>query len=406
MPHCPECHNAGRSVQRVTLQSLLRPEQQPRIGDGPYYVCLTPECTTVYYGKNGVATFTTSDLGVRFGIKETDPPQPICYCFDHTVEEIHDEIRRTGCSTVLEQIKTAMQDSGCRCEFTNPMGGCCLKTVQAAVTDAFGSMGLDEPNTPTGAADDGDCCAGDGHGRQGEHIAAGGCAARDETHGTTAATSDCCRVRSDASGPDSRRDRAGTLAAGGSVVAAVLSSACCWLPLLLIAFGASAAGVAGFFEAYRPHFIIGSVGLLGFGFYMVYFHKQRCAPDSACATPNSKLVRFNKVMLWTATALVGAFMFFPNYVGYLLATPPAVQTVRADQPLATASFHIEGMTCAGCAAGLRADIAKLPNVATVDVDYPTRTARVQYVADKPDVIVAVMQSVKSAGYSARPLKQP
>ncbi len=36
---------------------------------------------------------------------------------------------------------------------------------------------------------------------------------------------------------------------------ALLSPACCWLPLLLIAFGASAAGVSGFFETYRPYLL-------------------------------------------------------------------------------------------------------------------------------------------------------
>ena len=53
---------------------------------------------------------------------------------------------------------------------------------------------------------------------------------------------------------------------GGSVVAAVLSSACCWLPLLLLAFGASAAGVSAFFERWRPAFLVVAIGLLGAGF--------------------------------------------------------------------------------------------------------------------------------------------
>ena len=68
----------------------------------------------------------------------------------------------------------------------------------------------------------------------------------------------------------------------GAVVAAVLSSVCCWLPLALIAFGVSAGGVSGFFEIYRPH-LLGATGLLlAAGFYLVYFRKEQCAPDIAC----------------------------------------------------------------------------------------------------------------------------
>ena len=47
---------------------------------------------------------------------------------------------------------------------------------------------------------------------------------------------------------DERGQKVGLWATGGAVISAILSSACCWLPFLLIAFGASAAGVSGFFE--------------------------------------------------------------------------------------------------------------------------------------------------------------
>jgi hypothetical protein len=37
-----------------------------------------------------------------------------------------------------------------------------------------------------------------------------------------------------------------------AVVTSIVASACCWLPLLLIAFGFSAAGIGSIFEEYRP----------------------------------------------------------------------------------------------------------------------------------------------------------
>jgi copper chaperone CopZ len=201
-------------------------------------------------------------------------------------------------------------------------------------------------------------------------------------------------------------ERAGLWAASGSVFSAALASACCWLPLLLIAFGMSAAGVAGFFEAYRPYFIMGALVLLGIGFYTVYSRRETCAPDSACATPNRRLRVFSRVMLWTATGFVGAFVFFPNYVGRLFATPTSQSALAPDVRLATAKFRIEGMTCEGCATGLRATLAKLPDVASVEVDYPTKTAVVQYDGDSPRVADQVVEAVRASGYSAALVENP
>lgn len=115
-----------------------------------------------------------------------------------------------------------------------------------------------------------------------------------------------------------REHNVGMWSAGGALTAAVLSSACCWLPLALIGVGVSAAGVGGFFEAYRIHFLVVTALLLGTGFYFVYVRKPKCASCEACAVPNPKLQRFNKIMLWTATVFVLGFAAFPNYVGYVL----------------------------------------------------------------------------------------
>jgi copper chaperone CopZ len=170
--------------------------------------------------------------------------------------------------------------------------------------------------------------------------------------------------------------------------------------LLLVAFGASAAGVAGFFEAYRPYFIACAMVMLGVGFYTAYFRRKACARDPACATTNTKLRAFSRITLWTTTGLVGAFVFFPNYVGYLFAAPTAESALAPDIQLATAKFRIEGMTCEGCASRLRGTLAKIPEVASVEVDYPTKTAVVRYTNDSPRVADQVVVAAKAAGYRA------
>lgn len=64
-------------------------------------------------------------------MKETDAPRPICYCFNHTVEAILEEIQRTGRATVPNAIANGLNTEGCDCVHTNPQGSYCLGTVNA-----------------------------------------------------------------------------------------------------------------------------------------------------------------------------------------------------------------------------------------------------------------------------------
>lgn len=81
-------------------------------------------------------------------------------------------------------------------------------------------------------------------------------------------------------GTNGTRSRSASRWAGGSVLAAAAASACCWVPLLFLAFGASAAGVSAAFERLRPLFL-GVAGVsLAVGFYMSYFRKTRCEGEA------------------------------------------------------------------------------------------------------------------------------
>lgn len=96
-------------------------------------------------------------------------------------------------------------------------------------------------------------------------------------------------------GDQGAKSNATLVASVGSIVAAVVASACCWLPPLLLLGGVSAAGVATAFANVRPWFLGGAFALLGLGFYLNYGRKPVCAPGSTCGTPTPKLVRFTIV---------------------------------------------------------------------------------------------------------------
>lgn len=159
---CPACGVAGKPVKTLTLRSLLRPEKKMEIADKNYLFCGSPGCDLVYFSEDGSSTFAKNDLTVRVGVKENSPPRPVCYCFDHSIEGIFDEVERTGRSTVVDDIRMRIQEEGCSCETKNPQGGCCLGTVESVARAAHTRFGKKENGKTAGGNKEccgpGDCC--------------------------------------------------------------------------------------------------------------------------------------------------------------------------------------------------------------------------------------------------------
>ena len=89
----------------------------------------------VYFAEDGT-TLRRSDLVVRVGEKEPDPPRTVCYCFGHTRESIRDEVVQTGDSGVVEAVTAKVRAKECSCETMNPKGTCCLADLRKAVEEA------------------------------------------------------------------------------------------------------------------------------------------------------------------------------------------------------------------------------------------------------------------------------
>lgn len=108
------------------------------------------------------------------------------------------------------------------------------------------------------------------------------------------------------------------LLALGGILGALAASSCCIVPLVLFSLGITGAWIGNLtaLAPYKPFFVAGTTGILGYGFYLVYWKpRQTCADDAACARPiPSRLVQ---IALWTATVLVAAAFAF-DYVAPLL----------------------------------------------------------------------------------------
>ena len=133
---CPACGRRGKRVDRITPEHLLREDRVEELQDRPYYFCATLPCDMVYFSDGGEQTFSKADLKVRVGLKETEDPVPVCYCFDYTEKMIFDEIAGAGRTAIPERIRAEVLAGICECEIKNPQGTCCLGNVGRAVKRA------------------------------------------------------------------------------------------------------------------------------------------------------------------------------------------------------------------------------------------------------------------------------
>jgi hypothetical protein len=127
------------------------------------------------------------------------------------------------------------------------------------------------------------------------------------------------------SSPSSSSKSPTSLLVVGSVLAAIVASFCCVLPIVFALTGFSILGASALFDAWRPYLLGLTFALLGLGFYFACRpRREQCAPGSACAMTATK--RSGRLMLWLAAVVVILFAAFPYYSGrvadFLLSRAP------------------------------------------------------------------------------------
>jgi len=134
---CRVCGRKGKPVGRRTLEHLLVESAVAQLADGSYFFCATPGCSVVYFSNEADSYFHKTDVKVRVGLKETEDPVPLCYCFGITEKMVREEIMATGQTSVPRYIREQIKAGRCACEIKNPSGRCCLGLVLEAVRRAL-----------------------------------------------------------------------------------------------------------------------------------------------------------------------------------------------------------------------------------------------------------------------------
>ena len=360
--NCPLCGKKGKAVTQVTIESLVKNDLikglQSHVG---FQFCKERECRIAYYNSETNEKINKEGLTVSVGQKETCPKRLLCYCFNHSAKDLEEDFIKNNESTIFNEIKDQCKAGKDKCEENNPQGSCCLGNVSAVIKEAEKKTGK-EIN----------------------------------------AISDCCSTKRK---PDIKnvKDNKGIIFAVGAVIAALLSSACCWLPLVLLFFGASAAGISGFFEEYRFLFLTTTVVALAAGFYLLYF-REKCTSESECEAPNPKMEKINKLSLWILTVFVGLIAFFPNYLSAFISDANNDSLINSEK-YKISTISVSGMTCEACTVSLEATLKGIPGIKVVSVDYKSGSATVGVDKSEEIPLKEISDSIKALGYTIKENKE-
>jgi hypothetical protein len=133
---CPLCGEAGQRIATLTLKHIVEPEFLEAVTKPGFQFCRAATCDVVYFHPEGFCLHK-ADVRVRVGLKETEDPIPLCYCFGFTEAMVGEEIRATGRCTIPQRITAEVKAGNCACKIRNPQGSCCLGNITAAVKRAI-----------------------------------------------------------------------------------------------------------------------------------------------------------------------------------------------------------------------------------------------------------------------------
>lgn len=121
---CPWCGQRGVVVGHAPVRA-----HRPSAAEDAWHHCPTASCGAVFY--LGADVIDTDHVVARVGHKAPGKPEPVCFCFAHTVEALaRDAARHGGTSTIKASIRAEVAAGRCACEHLNPSGRCCLPELR------------------------------------------------------------------------------------------------------------------------------------------------------------------------------------------------------------------------------------------------------------------------------------
>ena len=108
-----------------------------------------------------------------------------------------------------------------------------------------------------------------------------------------------------------RTNKSGFWLLAAGTLTAVGASACCVIPLILLALGIGGSWLSSLslLEPYRPLFIAATLLLLTLAFWRLYLAPRACDPGSSCAQPN--VIKRPRLVFWMVSTLAFGLIALP-----------------------------------------------------------------------------------------------
>ncbi len=196
-----------------------------------------------------------------------------------------------------------------------------------------------------------------------------------------------------------------------SALAALLASACCLGPLLLVSLGLGGAWVGNLqvLAPFRPLFLAGAGLALLVAGRRIFRRAPACAPGTACSVPAAG--RASKAVFAIVALLVVLAAAFPYLVRPAQADQAAARTTRDLPPRAeaasigrtdpasirTVTLAVPGMSCPTCPITVRKALLAVPGVTAAEVSFEGKTASVTFDATRATV-ATLTGATANAGY--------
>lgn len=176
------------------------------------------------------------------------------------------------------------------------------------------------------------------------------------------------------------------------ITSALLASACCVGPIVLVLLGLGGSVFGAFFSEYHWHLQVGSLMVLALAWYRLLKEKKKCSA-TGCGVKGEQMTKY---ILGLVTLIVAVFIGM-NFVG-ALPSSASDQANTVPHNAASITIPVEGMTCAMCELSVNSGLKKLPGVFAADTDSKAGQVTVQY--DPLKVSIQHMGDViTKAGYT-------
>lgn len=184
----------------------------------------------------------------------------------------------------------------------------------------------------------------------------------------------------------------------GGFLSALAASLCCIGPILALVAGAGSFAAAGWFERWRPAFLMVTAALLVIAWWLTLRARRVACEDSTCASPQRG--RWTLGALTFSTVLVAAVAMFPQLAQTAANSPVAAIGTPAQGSVLR--VRIPDMDCAACALGIEGTLKRVPGVRAATVRYASKEAEVVY--DPASISrQAVIARIDATGFKAEPI---